>query len=309
MIHRYQAFGGILDSEVPVEELSVAEGSTPADWTLRIAEGAPEPLGTPLGSDTVYGSVKVRGFRGTDRWSLVFDDTGRFDVFPEDGRITWFRPAEVSIRAAMADVTSRVLAMALHTSGVFSMHASAVSLDGVGVAFLAPKFHGKSTLCSALVLSGGRALSDDTVPVQPGSPPSLRPGVPRLRLWNDVANRMFGIGEAGQAARKHLVGELAEEQVETGAVPFDAAYVLNPVSDAPDGAPVVRERMDEVAATVAVLSHAKLGAILSGVESADLMARAAAVATSVPVFTLHVVRDLARIGEVAATIRRWHRRG
>jgi len=308
-MHRYSAFGGILACDLPIEELAPAEGTDPADWTLQVTGDPPGPLGTPLGSDTVYGTVRVSGFRGEDRWSLVFDDTGRFDISSDGRRITWFRPDEVSLRSAMADVTSRVLAMALHAAGVFSMHASAVSVDGVGLAFLAPKFHGKSTLCSALVLTGGRAISDDTVPVESGRPPLLRPGVPRLRLWNDVANRMFGIGEGGEVARKHLVGELAAGQVETRPVPFEAAYVLNPVSSLADGAPVARERMDDVSATVAVMSHAKLGAILSGAESADLMARAAVVATTVPVYSLMVVRDLARIDDVAATIRGWHAAG
>ena len=83
----------------------------------------------------------------------------------------------LGVASAQADITSRVLALALHAGGVFSLHASAVSIDGAGVAFLAPKHYGKSTLCSALVLAGARALSDDTVPVRPGNPPSLSPGI------------------------------------------------------------------------------------------------------------------------------------
>ena len=70
--------------------------------------------------------------------------------------ITWHRPPEVALDAAVADLTSRVLALALHAGGVFTLHASAVSIDGGGIAFLAPKHHGKSTLCSALVLAGAR---------------------------------------------------------------------------------------------------------------------------------------------------------
>jgi hypothetical protein len=183
-----------------------------------------------LGSDTVFGDTRVRGFRMTDGFGLVFDDTGRFDVSRDGSVITWHRPDDVELNSALADLTSRVLALALHAGGVFTLHASAVSIGGAGIAFLAPKFHGKSTLCSALVLAGARALSDDTVPVRRGSTPRLSPGLPRLKLWSDAASRFFGVGGGEPAgARKHLMDHLDVSQVERRTVPFRAAYVLNPL--------------------------------------------------------------------------------
>lgn len=307
----YEVFGGTLRSELPIAELPDSRSPAP-DWTLRVVEASSAALeGEELGTDTVFGETRVRGYRRSDGFGLVFDDTGRFDVSADGSMITWHRPADVVLESAQADITSRVLALALHASGVFTLHASAVSIHGAGVAFLAPKLHGKSTLCSALVLAGARALSDDTVPVRPGARPHLSPGLPRLRLWSDTASRLFGVGAGGdqeeaRQVRKHVMDRLDESQLETRTVPFRAAYVLNPVTELPEGQAAMRDRLDTVSATISLVMHAKLGPVLTGAESPVVLSRAADIARSVPVYALHVVRDLDRIDEVARQLFEWH---
>jgi hypothetical protein len=305
MTQLYEVFGGSLRSDMEIEELPVS-AARPADWTLRVLdEPAPMPEGELLGTDIVFGETRVRGYRNGDGFVLAFDDTGRFDVSSTGSEITWYRPPSAELQSAQADLTSRVLALALHASGIFTLHASAVSVAGTGLAFLAPKHHGKSTLCSALVLAGGRALSDDTVPVRPGSTPLLSPGLPRLRLWTDAAARLFGTDE-GTKVRKRVMDDLEADQVETRSVRFGAAYVLNPVTALPDGAVVARDRLDTVAATMSLVRHSKLGPVLAGSESPVLLARAADIAGVVPVYVLHVVRDLDRIDQVAKQLFAWH---
>lgn len=302
----YEVFGGALRSELPIEDLLPSAAASP-DWTLSVAPPTSEPVGELLGADVVYGDVQVRGYRTPDGLALVFDDTGRFDVSRDGTQITWHRPADVVLGAAQADVTGRVLALALHAQGVFTLHASAISAPGGGIAFMAPKHHGKSTLCAALVQAGARALSDDTVPVQSGEAALLRPGLPRLRLWSDSAARFFGTSvDDAQGARKHLVDQLDASQLENRPVPFRAAYVLTPVPDLPDGSAVSRERFDSVGATIALMAHAKLGPVLAGSESPVLLALAADIARVVPVYSLKVVRDLDRIPEVTRMLLDWH---
>jgi hypothetical protein len=305
----YDVFGGTLRSDLPIAELPDARSATP-DWTLRVAEGTPAlPDGELLGTDIVFGETRVRAYRRTGGFGLLFDDTGRFDVSADGSTITWYRPPDVVLASAEADITSRVLALALHASGVFTLHASAVSVGGGGLAFLAPKYHGKSTLCSALVVHGARALSDDTVPVRPGTQPRLSPGLPRLRLWSDSAARLFGIESEGAESgtiRKHLMDRLEESQVETRTVPFRAAYVLNPVSELAGGVAASRDRLDTVSATISLVMHAKLGPLLTGSESPVVLSRAADIARAVPVYVLHVLRDLDRLDDVARQLLAWH---
>ena len=304
--HLYTVFGGALRSEVPFDDLP-SSTSAVADWTLRETEGFDGFSGEQLGEDVVYGTTLVRGYRTVGGFALDFDDTGRFEVSSDGSTIMWHRPADAILDAARADITSRVLALALHARGVFTLHASAVSLpSGGGITFMAPKHHGKSTLCSALVLAGARALSDDTVPVRPGNPPLISPGLPRLRLWSDAAARLFGVEANEEGITKRLMDQLDDSQIETRSIPYSAAYVLSPVTELPDGAAVARVLLDPVSATIALLAHSKLGPVLSGSESPTMLALASETARSVPVYELRVVRDLDRIQEVARTIMDWH---
>ena len=303
----YEVFGGTLRSELQIAELPDSHAAA-SDWTLQVVEATSSTMdGDLLGVDTVFGETRVRGFRRSDGFGLFFDDTGRFDVSADGSVITWYRPPGAVLESAQADITSRVLALALHASGIFTLHASAVSIEGAGISFLAPKLHGKSTLCSALVLAGARALSDDTVPVRLGKEPLLSPGLPRLRLWTDAAARLFGVEqEESSTLRKHLMSRLEDTQVETRSVPFRAAYVLNPVTELPDGSAASRERLDTVAATISLVMHAKLGPVLTGGESPVVLSMAADIARAVPVHVLNVVRDLDRVDEVARLLFTWH---
>jgi hypothetical protein len=124
-------------------------------------------------------------------------------------------------------------------------------------------------------------------------------------LWSDAAARLFGADEEPKI-RKRIMDELDANQVETRTVRFGAAYVLNPVTELPDGAVVARDQLDTIEATISLVRHSKLGPVLAGAESPVMLSRAANIASAVPVFALHVVRDLARIDEVAKQLVHWH---
>jgi hypothetical protein len=126
-------------------------------------------------------------------------------------------------------------------------------------------------------------------------------------LWSDTAARLFGVDrdESG-VLRKQVMDQLDDHQIETRSVPFRAAYVLNPVTELPGGVAATRDRLDTVSATISLVMHAKLGPVLTGAESPVVLTRAADIAGKVPVFALHVVRDLARVDEVARLLFEWH---
>ena len=305
----YGLFGGILSSPIDFPELPTCDGE--ASWTFIVGAQPKSVIHLiPIGEDSVYGQVKVRCYRSTAGHQLVYDDTGCFDV--EDGRlITWHPPNEPEneriVEAARADVIGRVLAVAMHQTSVLSLHASAVSLNGAGIAILAPKMHGKSTLAAALVRGGGRLMSDDTVPVSGDGAIRLRPGVHQLRLWKDSAQQVAR-EHAGTVseARKLVLDRLSDAEVERGVIPFAAAYVLVPGS--PDAAEaVVRTPLSEIQATLALIEHSKLGPLLGGSDAALVFAQAAAIAQVVPVFLLRVARDLDRLPAVVSTMLEWHR--
>lgn len=306
-LHHYRLFGGILVSDIEFPELE-AIVPTPATWLLQSAIGsAADDDGEELGSDHVTGDVRVRLFRQRGGFRLRFDDTGCFDITATGNHIRWIHPPGVSLRDARADLTSRVLAAALHAAGTICLHGSAVVIDGGAFGFLAPKFHGKSTLALALVRSGARLLTDDTLPLIHGRPPLACPGLHATRLWADAASRVaIGFAHESRAGEKMLFSSLPAEHVTHDAAPLNALYLLAPTREPQNGLPVWRTRLSSVHSTLSLIGHAKLASLLSRSEAPVLFKAAAALSAAVPVYRLNVVRDLDRLPEVIETIRGWH---
>jgi hypothetical protein len=307
-MHRYAVFGGCLESEIAFPELPEELAIAP-NWTLIVknSDSAAPELGKHLGSDTVYGSCYVHCHRLADGFCLVYDDTGRFDVSSDGRTLLWFRPPDVSEEAARADVIGRVMALALHVQGIATLHASAVSIGGRAIVFVAPKYAGKSTLATALVNAGARLLADDAVPLRGGAEPTVAPGIARLRLWEDsAATVMPGRGSHIGNSRKVLVDDLDAARIESKSSPLGAIYALSAVVGSPDEPAVVRSRVHSIHAALTLVQHARLGPLLGGVESGVILTQMADLAERVDIFELYTVRDLARLGEVVQTIFSWH---
>ncbi|HEV2132126.1 MAG TPA: hypothetical protein VGR27_13520, partial [Longimicrobiaceae bacterium] len=271
-MHRYSVFGGSLLSAVAFPELRPrSDGS--ADWTLLHAEGvAPEVEAELLGEDQVDVSVRVRLFRLAAGFRLVYDDTGTFDVIDQGTRIRWHPGAEPRPEAVRLDVLGRVLPVALHASGALCLHGSAVAIEGRGIAFLAPKLHGKSTLAQAMVSAGARMASDDVVPVYAGHPPRMAPGVPSARLWSDALEHLGARMPSGIAAdEKHTLDLPPDERLMLKPLPLAAVYLLKPTELSAGEAPAHRTQLPPLQAALALLREAKLGALLGQSEAGVLL--------------------------------------
>lgn len=304
---RYCVFGGVLATPFPFPELRPDEGTGPADWILQVAESVAPPLATtPVGRDELTVGIEASLARTPRGLRLIFDDTGTFDVTRAGAEITWYPIPGSDRELVRVDILGRVLAVATHERGILCLHGSAVSVGGQGIAFLAPKGSGKSTLALTLAAHGARLLTDDTLPVDPVRG-EARPGVHSVRLWNDAAERFRALGDWRIGlSEKRTFDALPDALVQHEAVPLVALYELVPV-EGRDGAPlVVRARLAAVDATVALMTHSKLGALMGGVESMHVFDRCATLASRVPVYRLEVARALGSIDEVASIIASWH---
>lgn len=305
----YAVFGGYLRSELPFPELRPVEGRTPT-WTLRIARehaalGEGELLGEHDGIDR-----RVYIYRHRDGYRVQYSDSlGYFFISASGAEIVWCPEENHDIEMGRLAVMGRMLPTALHAAGMLCLHGSAVAFEQAGVAFLAPSTSGKSTLALACARAGARLLTDDALPVDPGPPVMVGPGVHALRVWADSAEALTG-GEirSSRAPRgKHILEQLPPSRVMLERVPLAAVYLLHPVRSLPDGTAVRRAVTAPVPAAVNIVKHLKVGGVMGGAEAGVSFDRAVRVAQSVPVYTLFVVRDLARIDEVVAQIMEWHR--
>ncbi|MFO7586771.1 MAG: hypothetical protein R6X22_01735 [Gemmatimonadota bacterium] len=307
----YVVFGGRLRSDVRFPHPEVPE-EPGVDWVLRVARrrSGPERCRALLGTDSVEPGVEVAMFRSDDGYELRYDDTGSFHVSPDGDSIAWVPGGEPSVGLAWIDLTSRVLATSLHARGRLVLHGSAVSIEGRAVAFVAPKGAGKSTLALALARAGGRLLTDDTLPVEPGDPARAGPGLHSVRLWPDSAGWLaVPPGDLVRATDgKGTLVDLEPEMLERARIPLAAVYVVIPVPPNTDVAAVERRRLPEVEAALSLVAFSKLGPLLGGSERLVVLRRAVEICRSVPVFTLRVARDHERLHEAVACLRQWHSR-
>jgi hypothetical protein len=311
----YAIFGGCLRSELPFPELRAASGSA-VTWTLRTTPTvAPLSAAECLGELEVTPACRVRLYKHEGGYRLAYDDTGTYDVSRDGREIVWCPGPSPHPGAVRADIVGRVLATALHAAGTFCLHGSAVALHGGSVAFVAPKYHGKSTLAVALARAGGRLVTDDVLPVEfepggsphPSHPPRAVPGAHHVKLWTDSAE-LFGVEQREvEPGEKHVVHDLPDELLMLERSPLVAIYLLSVAEPEAMGELAARrERLDGVSSALALVRHAAIGPLLGGSEAAALFERAVAVARAVPVYRLTRVRGLDRLDDVVSTLLEWH---
>ena len=304
----YVIFGRILRSEFDLGELTPSNGGAP-HWTLSGAADGPLGLAAePLGSEPVQAGVAVTLYRGDGLFRLTFDDTGSFDVSTDGREIRWAAPPTADLDAMQKDVIGRVLPLCLELQGTATLHGSAVDIDGSSIAFLAPKFHGKSTTAAALVARGARLLADDAVAVTSDTPPLVVPSVPVVQLWEDSAERIMRTGASrrgdGSSVKLQIGWDDAGRRA-VAPVPFAAAYVLSPVRG-DLSRHVRRERLPAVQAALALLGQSKIVQLLGTRWRASLLSRLVSITSQVPVYRLEIPRDYDRLNELTDALWAWH---
>jgi len=305
----YALYGGRLRTDLVLPDLALAPGAGDPDWSLAVAPDAtPGPDGELLGKEDI-GGLLVRHVRHDGGYRVAYDIIGAFDIVAGGREIRWHRPeGDVDMALVSLAIAGRVLATALHSAGALCLHGSGVSFAGRAIAFVAPKFHGKSTLALALTAVGAQLVTDDMIPVELGPPVTVRPGVQNVRLFKDSLHTLdprdsiVGMGPGG----KHVLTGLDERSLMLSRAELVAVHVLQPAAELPGGVAVRRERLADVPASLMMVVHAKLGAVLGRSEGSVVFDRAARVARAVPVYNLHVARDYARLPEVVGQIRAWY---
>ncbi|MBA2683233.1 MAG: hypothetical protein H0U66_01905 [Gemmatimonadaceae bacterium] len=309
-MRNYQVFGGALRSDIEFPELRVIDGDAPS-WTLRSTTLVPDMTAAVLlGEAEVIPGCHVRLFRHSAGFRFVFDDTGSFDITRSGTDIAWSKGPNAEDAWVRADITGRVLAVAMHASGHLCLHGSAVATGAGAIAFLAPKFHGKSTLALALTRAGAKLLTDDVIPVDPHTPVQAVPGVHQVKLWQDSASH-FGVDADRPAPRpgsKHLLHDFDDTMLSNDRTPLAAIYLLSPVivEEGAVAPAVARTRMHAVPSALALVRHSIMGSMLSGAEAQLVIGRATTIAEAVPVYQLTVAAGMERIGDTVDQLLAWH---
>ena len=308
LLRHYAVFGGVLCSELEFPELEITHEVDRTTWTLHVERGAPPRQDLIALGERQLGREVYRLWRTPIGLRLEYSHAGVFDISTDGSRMCWYERADALPELVRNIVLGPALALAMELAGFLCLHGSAVVIGDQGLVFLGPKHHGKSTIASALTVAGARLIGDDLVAVAPGPPAMVRPGVPSVRLWGDTATAlpMSRICESLIPGVKTTATGFAGRALTRGQVSLAAIYVLEP-ADKESERSCRRTRLPPVGSAVAVAHQTKLADSLIGIRAAGVQLSAAiAVAATVPVFTLSVARDLARLPELVEQVFAWH---
>jgi hypothetical protein len=202
---RYTACGLTLTADAPIAGLGPAMPEAAADISVAFHEGEPVPAAEPADRawyvsaerdprDTPWLVALMRATDGS-RW-LRYGEGAAFRVDARAQRVDGWWQAPLTDVDAATYLLGPVLAFAMRLRGLVPLHASGVAIDGRAVLFAGDPGAGKSTTVAAFAALGFPALSDDVVPLwSTDAGPVAWPGYPRVSLWADAADALFGGGE------------------------------------------------------------------------------------------------------------------
>jgi len=193
----------------------------------------------------------------------------------------------------------------------YTLHASAVAIDGRVVAFLGWKGHGKSTTCATLYGRGHPFVTDDVLALEGcgEGPVTVLPGTAQIKLYPDSLEASLGesadalpkIWEASPKRFRHVADGL------DAALPLAAIYVLDFGTDADPGVRI--EPVTGHAAFIELIRHSYMLRFTGeGGATPRHLSRSAWLADHVAIRRLVRPRDVSRVRESAEAVERDVRR-
>jgi hypothetical protein len=123
---------------------------------------------------------------GPGRHALRYADDTRFYLDLPHATICASWPDALTLEDTATYLLGPVLGFYLRLCGQVCLHGSAVVLSGRCVAFVGPAGSGKSTLAAAFASLGHAVLTEDVACLDAADDAfTVRPGYPRIRLWQD----------------------------------------------------------------------------------------------------------------------------
>ena len=181
------ADAGAVDIEIWLQSQSwptTAFGASRAVWYPSASRTAADPV------VTVW-KLADGGF-----FEMCYDDGTEFLLDEAGARIWCTWPDSLTLEDACTYLLGPVLGFALRLRGITCLHASGIEVERQAVAFVGPGGAGKSTAAAVFAESGFAILSDDVVALSDrGSAILAQPAVPRLGLWPDSVEAVFGSPE------------------------------------------------------------------------------------------------------------------
>ncbi len=318
MKHEYTAYGLPLRSDVELSGLREAHGeaaSTPVlftsklkpDWVLEADELTVRVVHClPAVPESADPAFSLQELGGGNSFRLSYGDGTEF-VVDAHGECVWGAcPEPLTIEDLATYFLGPVMGFVLRRRGVTPLHASAVVVGGVGVAFSGEAGAGKSTTAAALALRGAPAVCEDIAAIEENRGHFfVQPGYPRVCLWPDAVEKLLGTKEALPNLtptwnKKYLPLDGERANFAERIVPLGAVYLLG------ERATGVRTpRIEEISSREALLElvqNTYMNALLTKEQRATEFELLSRLVSRVPCKRVIPHCDGAKIGELCEWI-------
>jgi hypothetical protein len=236
----YRACGLTIGSDAPIAGLRLIPSDGQCDLRVSMQGQTRSTVTRPEESSIWYVSAErdetnaplLTIWKGHDGYLLWYSEGAECLVDHRGSRVHVRWDAPLTEADAATYLLGPVLAFILRLRGTVPLHASAVAIDDRGVLFVGEAGAGKSTTAAAFASLGYPVLSDDIVPIADSGGRMLAyPSHPRLSVWNDSADMLFGPENAlplhsPSYSKRYLDILDAGYRFQSSPVPIDAIYVL-----------------------------------------------------------------------------------
>lgn len=182
-----------------------------------------------------------------DAFHFVYHDGTEFLIDASGSHVWCTKPPMATVDDVAVYLRGPVLGLVLRLRGILCLHASAIAAGDGAIAILGEAGAGKSTTAAGFLELGFPLLADDVAALDDdGDVFRVRAGYPRLNLWPDVGNALYGhieplprvapSGGLDDSWDKRYVELEPGRQFQSESRPLTAVYVLGQRSPE-DGAP------------------------------------------------------------------------
>ena len=209
MTYPYRAYGLTIGSDTPVSALRpepsehdrydiVVSLGPETDW-VREARRLPSRLEHPRPGEVERDNspFTLTSYGAGEFFELAYGNEALFFVDGAAKRIWGTCLPPLTDEDAATYLLGPVMGFVLRRRCILALHASAICIGGQAVALCGESQAGKSTMAAALALRGIPVLCEDITPLIEGHGRfQVDPGYPRVCLWPDAVEKLFGARDA-----------------------------------------------------------------------------------------------------------------
>jgi len=289
------------DAQFEHPDIVLSFGSEP-DW-VREATSLPRRIDhpRPQGPERGDSGFTLTSFGAGEFFQLAYADGTRFVVDRAATRLWGTCPPSLTIEDLVTYLLGPIMGFVLRRRGILSLHASAVCIAAQAVVLCGESAAGKSTTAAALACAGVPVLAEDISPIR-GENDTLyvEPGYPRVCLWPDAVEKLFGAPEALPQLtptweKRFLPLDGIRARFEPERRPLGAIYLLAPrTAEAPR-----IENLGKREALLQLVQNTYMNWLLDRTQRAAELDALARIVERIPVRSIVPHSDPARVGALS----------